>query len=173
MSGVGATRSEERGTVHAKWCSYRSPPGHPCSIAHRSTSMCPCGVANFKSHLGPRAPLRPRPLPHIQVPVHRGGRGGRGGGGGGEDDNDPTPSLLRSESESLLLSSPPPSLWKNFQSRRLNMTGNEGGDCEGRRRYFRCSRGGRGMGRLGGGGRVVVFEERRRRWSLFCLSVRI
>jgi hypothetical protein len=65
---------------------------------------------------------------------------------GREDDNDPTPSLLKSESESLLLSSPPPSLWKNFQSRRLNMTGDEGVDCEGRRLYLRSGCGGRGNG---------------------------
>jgi hypothetical protein len=31
--------------VYVKWCTYRSPPGHPFSIAHLSTSSSPFSAA--------------------------------------------------------------------------------------------------------------------------------
>jgi len=38
---TAATATMSDKGAHSKWCSYRSPPGHPCSIAHLKVSSSP------------------------------------------------------------------------------------------------------------------------------------
>ena len=53
--------------VHVKWCAYSSPPGHPCSIAHLSTSSCTPSTALLTHLLIPRAVVLSRPPQNVQV----------------------------------------------------------------------------------------------------------